>query len=136
MKASEEGKKRFSSETRGESFRHAFSGLAAIAHSEPNLKIHLGIFCLVVIAGFVLNISLCSWMAISLASGLVLTAECFNTALEQLSDAIKPDYDPGIKKVKDIAAAGVLVSAIISVAVGLLVFIPEILQLLSAIFRN
>ncbi|HQB37596.1 MAG TPA: diacylglycerol kinase family protein [Bacteroidales bacterium] len=133
MKASEAGKKRFSSKTRGESFRHAFSGLAAIARTEPNLKIHLGIFILVVIAGFVLNISLCSWMAILLVSGMVLTAECFNTAVEQLSDTLKPDYDPGIKKVKDIAAAGVLVSAIISVAVGLLVFIPEILQLLNAV---
>lgn len=133
MKASEAGKKRFSSKTRAESFRHAFSGLVAIARTEPNLKIHLGIFILVVIAGFVLDISLYSWISISLVSGLVLTAECFNTAVEQLSDALKPDYDPGIKKAKDIAAAGVLVSAIISVAVGLLVFIPEILQLLNAV---
>ena len=54
-------------------------------------------------------------MAILFVSGLVFVSECFNTAVEYLSDQITDEENENIRKAKDVAAAGVLISAIISV---------------------
>ena len=124
-------KEKLTLKARVNSFRNAFSGLVAILITEPNARIHFAILIPVIIAGLFLKISPSDWIAITLASGLVLSSECFNTAIEYLSDTIHPGYDLKIKKVKDISAAGVLISAIISVITGLIVFIPEIKRILQ-----
>jgi diacylglycerol kinase len=110
------------------SFRHAFSGIIALIKSEYNARIHLVILILVVIAGIVLKISPAHWIAVLLVSGLVIASECFNTALEYLSDVVAPDTNPMIRKAKDVAAAGVLVSALTAAITGLIIFIPAILR--------
>lgn len=110
------------------SFRYAFSGIIFLIKSEYNARIHLVILILVVIAGIVLKISPAHWIAVLLVSGLVIASECFNTALEYLSDAVAHDTNPMIGKAKDVAAAGVLVSALAAVITGLIIFIPAILR--------
>ena len=64
------------------------------------------------------------WLWIVLAIGLVWTAEAFNTAIERLADALTMERDPRIAIVKDVAAAGVLVSATAAAIIGLLIFGP------------
>jgi diacylglycerol kinase len=120
---------KFSLSARFQSFRHAFSGLSVLLKYEHNSRIHLFILILVLIAGLILRISLSDWMTIIFASGLVFISECFNTAVEYLSDDISPGYDEKIGKAKDVAAAGVLISAIVSVLVGTIVFVPAIHKL-------
>ena len=110
------------------SFRNAFSGMFYLVKSENNARIHIIILSLVIITGLVLKISPAHWIAISLAAGLVLAGECFNTAIEYLCDVISPGHDSGIRRVKDLAAAGVLISAIISVITGLIIFVPALLR--------
>ena len=56
--------------------------------------------------------------------GFVLTAETFNTALEELCDKFQPTHDPHIGKIKDLAAAAVLVSSITALIVGLIIYVP------------
>ena len=112
------------------SFRNAFTGIVILFKSESNARIHFVILLLVVIAGVILKISPAHWIAVSLAAGLVLTTECLNTAIEYLCDSIMPEYDFRVKKAKDLAAAGVLISAIVAVVVGLIVFIPALLRIL------
>jgi diacylglycerol kinase len=113
------------------SFRNAFSGIAILLRLERNARIHLVILVMVIIAGILLKISPAHWIAVSLAAGLVIAAESFNTAIEALCDAVKPEFDPGIRKAKDLAAAGVLISAIASVVTGLIVFVPALIRILS-----
>jgi diacylglycerol kinase (ATP) len=113
-----------------DSFRDAFSGIKVLFRSENNARIHFIILLLVIIAGIILKISTVQWIAIALASGLVLTTECLNTAIEYLCDVIMPEYDSRIKKAKDLAAASVLVSAVVSVVVGLIVFIPALFRII------
>ena len=69
------------------------------------------------------------WVAVAFAIGLVFSGEIFNSAIEDLSDVVCPERDDRIKKVKDLAAAAVLVNAITALAVGLLVFLPKIIAL-------
>lgn len=119
----------FSTAERLESFRDAFRGIASLLRFEHNARIHLAILLIVILAGFLLRISVTDWMAILCVSGLVLVSECFNTAIENLSDLITDQPNEYIRRAKDVAAAGVLISAIISVAAGLLIFIPAVIRL-------
>lgn len=128
MEDSGSGKKKNPSSL-SDSFRFAFSGIAGLLRAERNAVIHLVILALVIAAGILLKISPAQWTAIALAAGLVLAAEAFNTAIEVLCDAVKPETDPAIRRVKDLAAGGVLISALISIVVGLIVFIPAILRM-------
>jgi diacylglycerol kinase len=132
MKAGEHNNQinKFSINVRLKSFKNALSGLSCLLKYEHNARIHLFILIIVLLAGIFLRISSSDWIAIILATGLVFASECFNTAIEYLSDAISEDYNEKIKKAKDVAAAGVMISAIISVIIGLIVFLPEIYRLL------
>jgi diacylglycerol kinase len=118
----------FSMTERLKSFGHAFRGIASLLRYEHNARIHLAILLTVIVAGILLRISLNDWMAILFASGLVFISECFNTAIENLADLITERRNEYIRRAKDIAAAGVMLSAIISVAVGLIIFVPAVLK--------
>ena len=58
--------------------------------------------------------------------GLVFISELFNTSLETISDIVDNEKNEQIKYAKDYAAAAVLVSAIISIVTGGIIFIPKI----------
>ncbi len=120
---------KFSLRERAHSFSFAFSGLFTLIREEPNALIHLLVLILVIIAGIVFGISGADWIAIAIVSGMVIASECFNTSIENLSDFVTPGKDDRIKRVKDLAASGVLVSAIIAVIVGMFIFIPELVRL-------
>lgn len=113
-------------------FRDAGRGLASVAQTEPNFRIHLGILIIVFVAGFVFRINLMEWLAIVMVAGLVVVAEVLNTALEYLADATHPEVDPGIGRAKDAAAGAVLVAAGAAVIVGLVIFLPKLWQWISS----
>ena len=54
---------------------------------------------------------------------LVLAAELFNTALEQLCDHLHPEKHANIKVVKDVAAGAVLILSIGALWVALLMIL-------------
>ena len=60
---------------------------------------------------------------------LLISMEAINTALEYLTDLVSPEYHPLAGKVKDVAAAAVLVAALGAATVGLIVFGPKLLAL-------
>jgi diacylglycerol kinase len=114
------------------SIRDALNGTRILVRYEYNARIHLFILVIVTIAGILFRIKGTEWLAILFVSGLVFVSECFNTAVEYLSDLITNEPNENIRMAKDVAAAGVLISATISVVTGLIIFIPDILRL----FRN
>lgn len=86
---------------------------------------------LVVIGGVLFNVSRIEWMLLIILIGFVWTAELLNTAIENIADLITNNYDPRIKRIKDMAAGAVLIAAICSATIGLLIFIPRIIQFVS-----
>lgn len=52
--------------------------------------------------------------------------EALNTAIEKLSDIVSPEKDDRIRIVKDISAGAVLISSIVAVVIGLIIFIPHL----------
>lgn len=109
------------------SFQHAGRGLREALASEPNLRIHalLGVGALLL--AWLLGFSILAIAAVAVATGLVLTAELFNTALERFVDRAWPEPDPLVRFVKDTSAAAVLVAAATAALVGLLLLGRRIL---------
>jgi len=83
---------------------------------------------LVIAAGFWFSLTRGEWCAVLGASGLVWTAEGFNTALEALADRVAPEHHPLVGRAKDVAAGAVLAASIFAVAIGLLVFGPRLIS--------
>ncbi len=108
------------------SFKYAFEGIAEAWKTEQNLKIHFAIMALVIIAGFMFKISAMEWIICLLLFAIVISLELINTAIETTVDIAMPDINEKAKYAKDIAAGAVLFSAIISVIVGLIIFLPKI----------
>ncbi len=116
---------------RYKSFRFAAKGIKTLFCEEKNAVIQLLIFAVVIIAGFVLNITRQEWLIIITVSILVFAFECFNTAIEDLSDIVTKERNIKVGKIKDLAAGGVLISAVGAAVIGMIIFIPRILFLVS-----
>ncbi len=122
--------KPFSLRQRLHSFRYAFLGIQLMIKTQHNFWIHLASTVLVVIAGFLFHISPTEWMLVIFAIGMVLSAETFNSAIEQLTDLVSPDFHPKAGRVKDLAAGAVLFSSIAAALIGLIIFVPKIMVIL------
>lgn len=122
--------KKFSLFKRIKSFRFAFNGLKILIKEEHNSRMHLFASVVILIAGIAFKLSPFEWIAIVFAIGFVLAFEIMNSAIENIADFISPEKHEKIKMIKDLAAAGVLVSAFTSIIIGFIVFLPKILELL------
>ncbi len=111
------------------SFKYAFNGIFLLLRYEHNAWLHIFISICVIIAGFLLKISVMEWIAVILACGCVLAVEALNTAIERLADVVSPEYNEAIKKVKDLSAGGVLLMSLAAAAVGIIIFIPKLIGL-------
>lgn len=120
---------KFSIAKRLKSFTYAFNGLRILLLEEHNSRIHLTAAICVVAAGILFHISPLEWVAVIFAIGMVFSGEIFNSAIEDLADVVCPERDERIKKVKDLSAAAVLVSAITALVIGLIIFIPKLMAL-------
>jgi diacylglycerol kinase len=107
-------------------FGHAFNGLFHFIANDRNGRIHFIMVILVCLAGFYLAIPVNEWIVLLLCFAVVIGFEMCNHALENLCNVVHIDRHPLIRIVKDVAAAAVLWSAIISIIIGLLIFIPKI----------
>ena len=120
-------KQRFSPGRRMLSFKYAIRGISHMMATQHNAWIHLAISVIVVIAGIWFELSPAEWVLIALTIGIVFAAEAFNTAIEMLVDKVSPDFDPVAGRIKDVAAGGVLISALVAVVVGVIIFLPKII---------
>lgn len=109
------------------SFRFASAGLWDVVRTQRNFRIHLGVTAVVIVMGLWLGVSRQEWASLLLSIGRVLVAEIFNTGAEALVDLTSPTYHPLAKRVKDLAAGAVLLSAGVAVVVGLLLLGPPLL---------
>ncbi|MGL4549636.1 MAG: diacylglycerol kinase family protein [Gemmataceae bacterium] len=108
------------------SFVTGFIGLAHVVRSERNMRLHIVAAVAVVAAGFAFRLAAWEWVAVVFCVGLVLSAECMNTALERLADQVSLDWHLLIKQAKDCASGAVLAMALTSAVVGGIVFLPKL----------
>jgi len=97
---------------------YALQGLAHGLRAETSLRIQVVFLAAAVLVLLVFHADAVWWALVLLASAAVLAAELLNTAIEHLADELHPQDSPGIRIVKDCAAAAVLVASLGALAVG------------------
>ncbi len=108
------------------SFGYAFEGLALMLRTQPNFLVHLAVAALALILAAILRLTAVEFAILVLTIALVLVMECVNTVLETVCDLVSPGYHPLIKRAKDVSAGAVLITAIASVAIALLLYLPHL----------
>lgn len=108
------------------SFKYALQGFIQAFKSEKNMKIHIIITILVIIAAIILKISLIDWIISIVLISMVIAAELFNTAIETTVDLAMPEKNEKAKIAKDVSASAVLILSIGSAIIGLIIFLPKI----------
>ena len=112
-------------------FGFAFKGLGHAVKTQLNFRVHLVLAVIAIALGWYLQLSSSEWLWVIFSIGLVLLTELVNTAIELLVDLVSPGFNETAGKVKDIAAAAVLVTAFTALAIGIIIFLPKLLQLFS-----
>ncbi len=113
------------------SFADATRGLKYVFKSEQNFRIQalLGFLVFIAAAYFPLR----SWEVILLILLvlLVLLVEILNTAFEHFSDLLKPRLHHYVYVVKDIMAGAVLLTSLVALVVGAIIFYPYLEDLIK-----
>ncbi len=112
------------------SFKYALEGIKSSFGTERNMKIHIIIMLLVILAGVLLKISVFEWLICIVLFGMVIAGELFNTAIETVVDIAMPEKNEKAKIAKDISAGAVLVLSIVSAVIGIIIFVPKILYII------
>ena len=111
------------------SFKNAFRGVFVFFtnYGGAHALIH-GVAAIVAISlGFYFSIQVMEWIAIGAVITLVLVAEIINSAIEQLTDLVHPEWHEKAGIVKDMAAGAVLLAAIFALITGLIIFYPYVI---------
>lgn len=110
----------------------AFEGIKTVIKEERNMRVHLTMALGTIILSFYLNVSKLEWLVLIIVIFLVLLTEIMNTLFENVVDMITHHHYHAIgKKVKDMAAGCVLLSSLLAIIVGLIIFIPKMYLLIK-----
>ena len=113
------------------SFKYAINGIKLCINNEQNMFIHFTIATLVVASAFIFKISKLEWILCILMISLVLASELINTSIEAVCDLITDKENKYVKIAKDTAAGAVLVFSISAALIGLLIFVPKVLEMVG-----
>ena len=113
------------------SLMFAIVGVKQFFSRDRNGKIQTVIGITAIILGFTVSLSSFQWLLVLFCIGLVISLEMINSAIEKYCDLVTTDFHPGIKIIKDVAAGAVLVASLMSLVIGLIIFIPALVRLLN-----
>jgi len=108
------------------SFKYALKGLFRVFKEEQNLRIQTVIAIAVISFSVVFNISRFEWLIVILLIGLVILMEIVNSAVERVTDMLKPRLNTYVKEIKDIMAAAVFFASLLAFIAGFIIFWPKI----------
>jgi diacylglycerol kinase (ATP) len=110
------------------SFGFAFKGAIKLITTEHSIMVQSSLVVIMSAFGLYFGITKTEWMFQVFAFGLVLSIEGLNTAVEKIADFIHPDYHKKIGFIKDIAAGSVFFAATTAVVIGMIIYLPYIIQ--------
>ena len=92
------------------------------------MRVHSLLAILVILAGLFFSISKIEWLFVLLCIAGMFSLEMLNTAIEKAVDLVTVEYHPLAKIAKDLAAGAVLVYTVYSIIVGMIVFLPKVID--------
>jgi len=111
-----------------QSLKYAGSGVKHAIATQRNLRLHMLMALLVILAGICLNLSNFELIALILTICFVLISEMINTAIEETINLITTSHRVEARIAKDVAAGAVLFSSICAIIVGCLIFVPHLMR--------
>ena len=110
------------------SFSFAAQGWKNAWRTEANFRFDVVCGCLALLMAWFLRLDSRDVAIVAVAAGLVMTAELFNTAIEETVDLAMPSMHPRAGRAKDVAAAAVLTIVVPVALLGLIFFLPPFLS--------
>lgn len=111
----------------------ATEGVKQFFSCDRNGKIQIVIGITAITLGLTVSLSSFQWLLVLFCIGLVISLEMINSAIERYCDLVTTDFHPSIKIIKDVAAGAVLVASVMSLIIGLIIFIPALVEFLNGI---
>lgn len=111
-----------------QSLKNALNGIKFVWKYGSNIKVQVVFAILAIILGLILKISLTEFAILVLTIFIVLICEVLNTAIEKVVDLYTLEYNEIAKIVKDVAAGAVTISAVMSVIIGIILFLPKLIN--------
>ena len=124
----EENKEKFHTKnsTFFEAWKNAVNGIIYATTTQGNIKKQLVIAVIVMLVSLLFNLNTAEFLCLMFTIILIIVAEMFNTAIETVVDLYTDLYHPKAKIAKDVAAGGVVVTAINALIVAYFLFFDKI----------
>lgn len=128
---SQDNKRKWKNRDLVSSLEFALTGILTAFKEERNMRKHAVTALVVVLAGFVFQVSRIEWLFLLMSIFLVVAFEIMNSAIENVVDlASHYHFSMLAKKAKDMAAGAVLVVSLLAAVIGVLIFLPRIWDIL------
>ncbi len=113
------------------SFGYSLDGLKYAYKYEQSMLIHVIVTIAVIIVNIILKVTAVEWLITFIAIGMVLASELINTAIEAVVDLVTLEIHPLAKIAKDCGSAATFVLAMMAAVIGLIVYIPYIVNIIG-----
>lgn len=109
-----------------DALKKALSGIWYGIKTQRNIKIQIVVSIIVIIASFLLKLTITEFTFITIAIMLVFITEMLNTAIETAVNLCTDKYHDLAKIAKDVAAGAVLLAAINAILIAILILINRV----------
>ena len=114
-----------------DSVGHAVRGLNYSFRTQRNFRIHVYLGFFAIVLGVILKISLIEFTVLIITISAVIIIELINTAVEEVVNLLLLVRKIRAKVAKDVSAAAVLIAAGSAFFIGVLIFIPKIIDIIK-----
>ena len=115
---------------------NAFNGIIYAVTTQRNIKWQLAIAVIVMLVSLLFNLTRAEFLCLMFTVVLIILAEMFNTAVETVVDLYTDLYHPKAKIAKDVAAGGVVITAVNALIVAYFLFFDKISDIGLTFLRN
>lgn len=106
------------------SFGYARQGLRHALAMENSFRIHVAVAIVVIGVMFGLGIRRIDAAVLIFLISSILTLELVNTVVERFVDILEPRVHPYAGQIKDLMAAGVLITSVAAIVIGAIIIWP------------
>ena len=119
-----------------EACNNAVNGIIYAATTQRNIRIQLVLAVIIMMLSLFYGLNTTEFLCLVFAVFMVIFAEMINTAIETVVDLFVDVYHPKAKIAKDVAAGGVVITAINAIIVAYFLFFDKISDMGIAFIQN
>ena len=108
--------------------KFANAGIRYFFQTERNGRIQAIVSCMILFASWFFGINRIEWILVIFCIALIVSLEMVNTALERVCAMLSTEYHPMVKIIKDVAAGAVWWASIFCIIIGIIIFMPYVIE--------